>query len=416
MADDAKAMEDWLKVLGFRGFPEGQTVSAPPAAAPALSPAEPVATKHLVDLQENDALAKMSSETLRQQNLTQRDPKELFTPKYMDGLVGLKVKGANDKRLKEVMRKLAKGVSPGERKSLIAELAAIRGVDPDELDTEYDRFMILRAQQEAIQKDKNEHIPDDAEPLDAVPDLAEDIHNDFMGSNSQLVFGKVIGDAFGVDPVFGALLSPTGGMVGPGNKAVQMDDDDPTGYHGIVHDAAGYLHNYHDQGPGYDYLGKENSKGHSTDDPLTGQQSGMRYWHEKLDPGIETTVMAGVIDEVYACRDGYSATKKSIESAKDSVSQTAEKTKEEAAKALDDARKSVANAVDHAIQVASGKAKATETALEKAAAEAAEAAEAAKNRVAQTATTAIDTAEASVGFVRDATAEKLNAAWDYVWS
>jgi hypothetical protein len=182
----------WLKKLGVK-FPPDLDTDGAEASSP---------EKHSLTADENSALSKMDSATLSKQDLTQRDTKEIFTENYMDGLVGLKIAGANDKRLKEIMRKLAKGVTPGERQTLIVELSKIRGVDADELNLQYDRFMIIRSQQEAIRDEKHE---------DVVPDLAEDIHSKMMASNPQLVFGKVIGDTFGIDPVFGALLSPTGG-------------------------------------------------------------------------------------------------------------------------------------------------------------------------------------------------------------
>jgi hypothetical protein len=382
-----------------------EQVAATLAAAKEAWPPEPVPRRRAVTPAENDALEKLPPEILREQNLTQRDPKELFNDQYMDSLVGLKIPGANDNKLKDIMRKLAKGVTPGERKTLIADLAAIRGVPSAKLDAEYDRFMILRAQQEAVRKQKN---------ADVVPDVAEDIHDEFVGSNPQLVFGKVIGDAFGVDPVFGALLSPTGGMVGPGNMALQMDDDDPTGYHGIVHDAAGYLFNYHNQGPGYDYLGREAGQGHKTSDPLTGQQSGMRYWHEKLDPGVGTVVLTGTIDVVYAVKDLPMNIRKAAAALRGGTVKAVTDVKVKADKALASARKTVGDAVDKAMQVAGEKLKAAETALEKAAQEAAEAARAVKARVAETAATALASAKEAVAALDEA-AKKLDAAWDFIW-
>jgi hypothetical protein len=383
-----------------------ERVTATLTAAKAVWPREAAPQRHAVTLAENDALAQLPPEQLREQNLTQRDPKELFNDKYMTSLVGLKVQGANDEKLKEIMRKLAKGVSPGERKTLIAELATIRGVPAAKLDAEYDRFMILRAQQEAICKEKNEEV---------VPDLAEDMHKTFMGSNPQLVFGKVIGDAFGVDPVFGALLSPTGGMVGPGNMALQMDDDDPTGYHGIVHDAAGYLFNYHNQGPGYDYLGREAAHGHKISDPLTGQQSGMRYWHEKLDPGVGTVMLAGTIDVVYAVKDLPMNVRQAAEVLRDHSVKAATELKVKIDKDLASARHTVGDAVDQAMHAVGAKVKAAQTALEQAAQEAADAARAAKARVSETTATALDAAKKDVGAVRDEAAKKLQAAWDFIW-
>jgi hypothetical protein len=203
-------------------------------------------------------------------------------------------------------------------------------------------------------------------------------------------------------------------MVGPGNQAVQLDDDDPTGYHGIVHDAAGYLHNYHDQGPGYDYLGREAAKGHSTDDPLTGQQAGMRYWHEKLDPGVKTKLLCGVIDEAYAVKDLPQNVSKAAAAVRDGAVKTVEEIKVETEKKLESGRKAVGDAVDQAMQTAANTAKQAQTALEQAAKEAADAARAAEATVEKAATVALDDAKQAVGSVRDAAAAKLNAAWDFI--
>ena len=349
-----------------------------------VAPTKPAA--HAVSPQENDALAKLPPEVLAKQDLTQRDPKTIFTPQYMDDLVGLKIQGAKDPSIPDLMRKLQKGVTGGERKDLIAKLAKVRGVDPSELDVQYGRFLVLQAQQKAVEKQKGG---------EAVPDLNEKLHGDFMGSNPQLLFGKVVGDAFGIDPVFGALLSPTGGMVGPGNAALHLDDDDPTGYHGTVHDAAGYLLNYHDQGPGYDYLGKESN--HDSQDPLTGQQSGMRYWHEKLDPGTKTEMLTGVIDGVYALKDLRTAVGKEVD------------------EALEKARAEVGQKVDEALSKAKQKAGEARTVLEKTANEVAAAASAAKQKAEQTVTAALDDAREKLGNVTDSAAAKLDQAWNFVW-
>ena len=78
-----------------------------------------------------------------------------------------------------------------------------------------------------------------------------------MGSLNQLRFGQLVGDSLGgLDPVVGALLSPTGGIPGGGNfeissKAYWLVDKEVVMYHGIAHDAAGYLSNYQGTGPGY---------------------------------------------------------------------------------------------------------------------------------------------------------------------
>ena len=416
MANVDQAKEDWLKVLGVKFPRTGNASGAPPpkaaqasaAGAKAIASAKgayppPPPPSHVVGATDNAALSKMDAKTLRGQNLAQRDCKELFSDKYMTELTRMKdIPGAGDPKLKEIMRKLSKGVTPGERKALIAELAKIRGVSAAQLDVQYDRYMILRAQQSAVQEDKKG---------EAVPDLAADVHDTFEASNAQLLFGKVVGDAFGVDPVFGSMLSPTGGLVGPGNKSVKLDDDNPTTYHGIVHDAAGYLKNYHNQGPGYDYLGREQWRDSS--DAYTGQQSGMRYWHEKLDPSAGTQIMCGTIDVVTACvldKDPVRAVKAAGEGAK----KTAEQIKIEVEKRLGEGRKIVEGAIDEAIKTATGAAKTVGTALEQTAQDAAAAAKTAATTLANSAVTVVGTAKTTISSAGAAVKDTLSSAWDFV--
>jgi hypothetical protein len=107
-----------------------------------------------------------------------------------------------------------------------------------------------------------------------IPQALVWLQRDFMASSSQLRYGLLVGEALGIDPIFGALLNPTGGLVGPGNLAVDLEDS-AAGLHGAVHDAAGYLFVYHGIGPGYNYLGLEDR---DTASPLAGQISGIGYW------------------------------------------------------------------------------------------------------------------------------------------
>ncbi len=219
--------------------------------------------------------------------LVARDPHSLFTDKYMDSMVGSKIAGEDSQRLNNAMKDLAKNPTGADLDRTISEIADIRGVPADQLKADYQKFLQIREQAREIARQKG------IDPPEAVDDF---FHGDFMGTTAQLRYGQVVGDAFDIDPVFGALLNPTGGMVGPGNWAVNPGDDDALGYHGIVHDAAGYLYNFHDLGPGYNYLGEESHR--DPGNPLVGQQSGVRYWNEKLNPGIMTDVTHGVGDFV----------------------------------------------------------------------------------------------------------------------
>jgi WXG100 family type VII secretion target len=191
-----------------------------------------------------------------------RDPNGLFTDSYMRGLIGSQFQGAGSE-LGEVMNGLLQNPTGDELDGFLETLANLRGRPVAEIRIEFERY------QEAVEQR-------DAAEAETPPSLSGGGHPSFMGSNTQMRYGSVVGDALGVDPVFGAMLNPTGGLVGPGNFAI-AGDDTAVGYHGVVHDAAGYLHTYHEAGPGYDYLGTE---GRDTSSPLSGQRDGIAYWRE----------------------------------------------------------------------------------------------------------------------------------------
>merc|ERR1719174_2195278 len=51
------------------------------------------------------------------------------------------------------------------------------------------------------------------------------------------------------------MLNPTGGIAGPANTSILTADmHSPVIVHAVVHDAFGYVKNFHDVGPGYNYL------------------------------------------------------------------------------------------------------------------------------------------------------------------
>jgi len=213
---------------------------------------------------------------------------ELFKDPYLLSLIGKEYQGANSDELKDAMNTLWKyrhdPNNPAVQDAL-QKIADARGKSLAEMQSDWTKYQAALAEQERIAASKG---------LDPSSGL-NFLHGDFMGSTSQLRFGQVVGDAFGVDPVFGALLSPTGGLVGPGNAAVDGDDS-AIGYHGAVHEAAGYLYNYHNQGPGYDYLGLE---GRDTSSPLSGQRAGISYWRDHVeDRGTGTRVADAIGDKV----------------------------------------------------------------------------------------------------------------------
>jgi len=116
--------------------------------------------------------------------------------------------------------------------------------------------------------------------------ISEALHHDaYWGSHQQMLAGKVIADFIdadygALDPVFGVLLSPVAGRVGPGDSGIVhemlYDHDGPLSYHAASHDAFGYLISYHVIGPGYDYLNC-GSIFHSSQ-CMSGQISGIVFW------------------------------------------------------------------------------------------------------------------------------------------
>lgn len=192
-----------------------------------------------------------------------RDPHELFSGGYMHSLIGLQVPGAGSE-LRGAMNDLLSHPQGPELNQALQRVAQLRGRPYEEIRSEYDRFVQIRGQRDLAGA--------------PTPPNPSSLHPWFLGSNTNLRYGKIVGDAFGIDPVFGAMLNPTGGLVGPDNFSVPGDST-AVGYHGVVHDAAGYLYNYHGAGPGYNYLGLENR---DTADPLTGQRAGIHYWRETL--------------------------------------------------------------------------------------------------------------------------------------
>jgi hypothetical protein len=115
----------------------------------------------------------------------------------------------------------------------------------------------------------------------------EESHNEalanFVGSREALLFGTVIGEVLGLDPVFAALLSPTGGMVGPGGASFHVNGG-VLGYHGVAHDAGGYLCRRHGIDPGYEYIEDRSGLPCETS-PLSGQVSGIAFWFKLLKLG-----------------------------------------------------------------------------------------------------------------------------------
>lgn len=247
-----------------------------------------------------------------------RDPEGLFKDDYMRGMIDRHFQGENSGELRDVMNTLYNNPTGPARDQALQRLADIRGRPVDEIRAEYDKYVQLRDRADARGYErealKQETTWKDGLLTAVSPTLggayaALSTHPNFMGSTNQLRYGQVVGDAYGIDPAFGALLNPSGGLVGPGNTAVNAGDT-AVSYHGIFHDAAGYMLNAQGDGPGYDYMHLE---GRDPTSPLTGQRSGIRHWGELTgDNGFMTRTEARVMDGVVSTVDTVSGAWKGI--------------------------------------------------------------------------------------------------------
>ncbi|MEM6658905.1 MAG: hypothetical protein AAGB28_09435 [Pseudomonadota bacterium] len=300
-----------------------------------------------ISAEENDRLERLMPDELVGTDLTRCDATELFDKGYMLALKDAEFKGEGSPDLKSLMREVAKGLSGQRRAEVMDELAVILGVPPTakDLDLDYGRFLIVQKQQKVNGVTKDEDAPD----------LEEDRHSEFMASRGQLMFGKVLGDAFGIHEVFAALLSPTGGLVGPGNSfipgtdlidAFHLDPDNPVALHGCVHDAAGYLLTFHDQGPGYNYL-DSGAELLSTESPLSGQYSGIAFWVAEVgDDYIERRIDAAVLK----VEKELSAARKAVANKIDGMLDAVRSKTKQAVDAVRGAIFGVAEAVDDAME------------------------------------------------------------------
>lgn len=235
-----------------------------------------------------------------------RDPKSLFNDDSFLRLHQAHYPGEGSAELRQVMNDLYENPSGAKLDDALQRLSAITGKPVDQLRGEYDKYQQLLAQQaqNGYERDALKQSPNWkdavlgplAGPAIGLGYSALSNHPNFMGSNGQLRYGDMVGQAFGIDPVFGALLNPSGGLVGPGNNAIDAGNS-ALALHGQVHDAAGYLYNAHNKvGPGYDYLGLEQRNPES---PLSGQRAGIRHMGELTgDNGVVTRGSARMMDGV----------------------------------------------------------------------------------------------------------------------
>lgn len=200
-------------------------------------------------------------------------------------LIDSRFVGASSTSLKTAMETLYQKPSGAVLQQALRQIENIRGLAPGTALGQYQ--IALEKQAAGVEYYKNHGEKEDPSPR------LNSKNKGFTASSAQLRFGKVVGDVFGIDAVFGSLISPTGGIAGAGNGRISgIPDGSAVATHGAVHDAAGYLYNCHGIDPGYDYLKSE--KGADPSNPLAGQTN-INWWIEEFD---RTDNKVGVIERL----------------------------------------------------------------------------------------------------------------------
>ncbi len=371
---------------------------------------------------ENERLNGLTDEELTEISLSDDAIEEVFSEEYMRELMTMEFRGEGTPELRDVIKEIEKGLSSTNRTEVIGDLAEIVGTPPSaaELDADYERFLVLCRQRDAIGDENNQTEPDDVD---------EEKHPDFVGSHEQLMFGKVLGDALGIHEVFATLLSPTGGLVGPGNDLIpgvmaspHLSPDNPVALHGTVHDAAGYLQSFHNEGPGYNYRDSDfedaligaidllpDSWGADALLPLTGQASGIYYWTmEAGDEYIEARFDEGIVALEQALADARNGASDqidqivfAIEEAKQDLSDRAEALRDDMVDAAEEVEEDLRDLVDE---------------VENELLEARDAFEDGVDRVARSAVETYEEASAAARSIGEGAMEKLNAVANFIWN
>ena len=193
----------------------------------------------------------------------------VFNNSYRTTLVNSTFAGAGNRKLAEAMKAMTESMSTIELEKNLRIIAEARNRSFELVREEYAQFEQYRSE---IEQDIVGY------KLESIEKLKPN-NIDFMASEWQLRYGKVVGDYMGIDPVFGALLNPTGGMVGPGNTALAPDNvlmPNSVAYHGSYHDAMGFIYQYQRRGNGYNYM--KSPIGLDTSNPMAGQATGILQW------------------------------------------------------------------------------------------------------------------------------------------
>jgi len=216
---------------------------------------------------------------------------EQFSNQSLRNSIVRMVKGAGDDDLKAAMNRL-QGVEDSSGAIVVAMTADEIEADLVTIANARSRPLVqIRAEYQRMRQLQESVQYSITNPENRVQRLDTDRHQNFMASTDQLRYGYMVGQVLEIDPVFGALLNPTGGIVGPGNSNVPLisarytqqhfEGLDVVNPHGIAHDASGYLAVYHGVGSGYTYV--PGARGDTPNlNPLSGQVSGVNFFADEI--------------------------------------------------------------------------------------------------------------------------------------
>lgn len=227
--------------------------------------------------------------------------RELFYSSFSDRRASVATRNEEVKSLGKHLKELydlieiGKGLST-DAETYLKEIIKIRtkgrpGFYETKMVADYKKVLLLRGQREDMERNLLEQqcfqcIHNRKRPR-AV--LRED--DWYWGTKQQLRCGEIIADTLGgLDPAFGVLLYPAGGrtdLANPNKKQFRItgkekEEIDAMLFHTATHDACGYLNEYHQIGPGYNYLGTMLTV-FPTCIPQSGRLAALMFWKRLIN-------------------------------------------------------------------------------------------------------------------------------------
>jgi hypothetical protein len=186
----------------------------------------------------------------------------------------------NEKELSKAIRQLSTDPKGDKLKKILKTISEVTGDSFNEIKKNHKRYK--EELNKLAKKDRKRMLKQ-----------IKKVKPEFLGSLQQLRFGQLLSEHLDINPIFSALLSPTGGLIGPGAIPRNIwfySEKGVMAYHAAVHDAAGFLCIRETIMPGYEYITNVDEPCESS--PLSGQVTGILYWYRKLKKLRGSTIPA----------------------------------------------------------------------------------------------------------------------------